>query len=744
MPLPRAPIRVGLAVVTMAGLVMPAATSRPAHAQQPGARLDFARDVRPILQEHCYRCHGPEDQKNGFRLDRRSRAYGGVLRPNIIPGSSGTSRVYQRVAGTSAGTRMPPDGPLDADKIETIKVWIDQGAPWPDAVANEIDWPAPDEQATRLTTAIRLHDARTVASILESAPGVINRTGPDGSTPLMYAALYGDAALVAGLLASGADANARNHDGLTPLMWAIEDLEKVTLLLRHGADANAVSDTQRSVLQLAASQRGSAAMVKALLDAGAEAKQPALTAAANYGEIDTVRLLLAAGVVDTGDAFAAAVRQNAMDCANAIVTAQPALRLKNGLATLLPPLGPGHVDMIRAALARGAEVNLAGPTGLMPLMRVAISEVTPAESLKVLLDHGANPAARSPDGNTAFDFAARLGKTPALEVLSPAHGDASAAPNRPLAFVAGNTTRDAVRRSLPPLQRSGIAFYERGGCVSCHSNLLTALVVTAARDRRYTVDETLARREADTLARDVMNTRNLALQGMVVPGGGPTTTGYILLAMRAQGHNADESTDALVRLLRRSQRGDGRWPTAFRPPSESSAITAAAVALRGIQLYGEMKPGSPDRRAVERAVAWLSAERPATTEDRVFRLLGLVWGGAPRDVISAATTELAGTQRPDGGWAQLASLDSDAYATGSAMFALRQAGTATTAAKYRRGVAYLLKTQLQDGSWFVAKRAHPTQVYFDSGFPHGTDQYISAAATNWATLALLLTERAGS
>ena len=54
-----------------------------------------------------------------------------------------------------------------------------------------------------------------------------------------------------------------------------------------------------------------------------------------------------------------------------------------------------------------------------------------------------------------------------------------------------------------------------------------------------------------------------------------------------------------------------------------------------------------------------------------------------------------------------------------------------------RGVRYLLATQRADGSWYVATRAVPVQAYFDTGFPHGRDQFISAAATNWAVQALI-------
>lgn len=57
---------------------------------------------------------------------------------------------------------------------------------------------------------------------------------------------------------------------------------------------------------------------------------------------------------------------------------------------------------------------------------------------------------------------------------------------------------------------------------------------------------------------------------------------------------------------------------------------------------------------------------------------------------------------------------------------------------YRRGLAFLLRTQFDDGSWFVASRTWPFQQHFDSGFPHGRDQWISAPATAWAAMAMLL------
>ena len=81
---------------------------------------------------------------------------------------------------------------------------------------------------------------------------------------------------------------------------------------------------------------------------------------------------------------------------------------------------------------------------------------------------------------------------------------------------------------------------------------------------------------------------------------------------------------------------------------------------------------------------------------------------------------------------------SDAYATGQALYAMNAAGESATSATYQKGTTYLLSTQREDGTWFVRSRAFGFQPYFDAGFPYGTDQFISAAATAWAAIALSL------
>jgi hypothetical protein len=116
--------------------------------------------------------------------------------------------------------------------------------------------------------------------------------------------------------------------------------------------------------------------------------------------------------------------------------------------------------------------------------------------------------------------------------------------------------------------------------------------------------------------------------------------------------------------------------------------------------------------------------------------MGLEWAGADRGAAERAVTELRRLQRPDGGWPQLATLPSDAFGTAVALYALRQARTPVSDAAYRRGVQFLLANQESDGSWHVRSRSPRVQPYFQSGFPHEHDQWISTAATAWAVTSL--------
>lgn len=98
--------------------------------------LDFARDIRPILDAKCARCHGPKKQEGGLRLDVRARARaGGDTGPALVPGQAEKSELLRRITATDEH-RMPPSGPpLDPAQIARLRAWIEQGAVWPDELA---------------------------------------------------------------------------------------------------------------------------------------------------------------------------------------------------------------------------------------------------------------------------------------------------------------------------------------------------------------------------------------------------------------------------------------------------------------------------------------------------------------------------------------------------------------------------------------------------------------------------------
>ena len=149
---------------------------------------------------------------------------------------------------------------------------------------------------------------------------------------------------------------------------------------------------------------------------------------------------------------------------------------------------------------------------------------------------------------------------------------------------------------------------------------------------------------------------------------------------------------------------------------------------------------------MERAVRWLERAEPASTEDHVFQVLGLIWGGGSRETIRKTASQLLALQRSDGGWGQIPALASDAYATGQALVALREAGIAIPGRRAisARSAIPCRNRRLEDGSWLVRTRSPSFQPYFDSDFPHGYDQFISAAATNWAVMALMPTASRGA
>src|SRR5262245_40516699 len=114
-----------LAVGLTASGRAPAQAAAGAAGQHP---IDFVRDIRPILESACIKCHGPEKPKGRLRLDARSFAMAGSISgPVIVPGKAAESLLYQVLIAPDADDRMPrKSAPLAREKIELLRAWIDQ------------------------------------------------------------------------------------------------------------------------------------------------------------------------------------------------------------------------------------------------------------------------------------------------------------------------------------------------------------------------------------------------------------------------------------------------------------------------------------------------------------------------------------------------------------------------------------------------------------------------------------------
>lgn len=302
-----------------------------------------------------------------------------------------------------------------------------------------------------------------------------------------------------------------------------------------------------------------------------------------------------------------------------------------------------------------------------------------------------------------------------------------------------DTVRIAIEKSLALLDRVRVPFLEKTGCISCHHNSLPAMAIGLARDRGFNVNSQ-ASAEESALVIDIWKAgREKLLQGEGMAGG-HILASHSLLGLAGNRQSPNTTTDALVHLILGKQNVDGRWPElSIRPPLDSSDVTGTAMALRALQLYAAKGLRAEVETRVQRAGEWLAKTAPRNNEDRAFQLLGLGWAKANKQSLQKMTQALLAEQRKDGGWGQHLTMESDAYATGQALVALHQAGgLPVTDRAYQRGVQYLLTNQAADGSWLVLTRAFPFQKYFESGFPYGDNQWISVAASSWATMALTL------
>jgi ankyrin repeat protein len=598
-----------------------------------------------------------------------------------------------------------------------------------------------------LLTAIRNGDHARAQKLLRAAADV-NSRDQDGTTALMHSVLESDLQMMNLLLTSGADVNARNAADSTALMYAAVNLEKTHLLLNRGADVKVKGKGGATPMSVAVTTFGSTPVLKLLVAKGAEPENRLMVGAAQRGDLEAIKYLLSLGVSpgegDSTTVFAA-LTSRCEQCVRLLVEKGAPVkgaRLPGG-GVLNETAKRANPELSQFLLDHGASLDAKDREGFTLLMQAVLSMEPAADRDRMvqwLLAKGVDPNAKNDRGDTAYSLAARMGSPSTLQLLAKA-GAKEVREDWPKPAGGSPDARTAIKKILSTLEMSGEAVFKSRGCVSCHNNSLPAMTVGLARRKGFQVNEEQAKKELGfAVATDRPFFEPMRLGSTI--GGAATTIGYTLMGMAAAGYPADAETDSHVHYLSITQSPDGSWKlAAYRPPTEYSPFTTTAVALRAIRLYPVPGRRQEFKERFGRAKKWLLSTKAEPEEERSMQLLALADAGATSSERAPFVRGLKTSQNSDGSWSLLPGYPGEAYATGEALYALHVGGdVAANEPAYAKGVEWLLRNQLSDGSWFMPTRAVPVQPHtFESGFPHGWHQFASDSASSWAAMALLFT-----
>ncbi|QDV24072.1 prenyltransferase/squalene oxidase repeat-containing protein [Aureliella helgolandensis] len=308
-----------------------------------------------------------------------------------------------------------------------------------------------------------------------------------------------------------------------------------------------------------------------------------------------------------------------------------------------------------------------------------------------------------------------------------------------------------VRRGLERLQRASVNWQSNEDCFSCHHHTLPMLASFEGAQAGLQLDSNWMQAQADAAHSYFEPLIEDMDMGSHVPGGA-ATVGYGLWALSLDQRVSDETTTAMVNYLLLIQGvarlrdnppadltklNNGRWiASCRRAPMQASMVGDTVLALVGIERYATVEQQPRVALARTAAVRWLASAPLTSQQDRLWRLWGLQQLGGDEDAKALVQQAILNSQQSDGGWAESEERPSDALSTGQAVFMLCDSGIAPNDPAIARGRDFLLQTQHADGSWKFESHAEPVQPFFDNGDPHGKHQFISVAATAWATSAL--------
>ena len=282
--------------------------------------------------------------------------------------------------------------------------------------------------------------------------------------------------------------------------------------------------------------------------------------------------------------------------------------------------------------------------------------------------------------------------------------------------------RSAIQKSIPYIEQDGEKWIKVKKCNSCHMIPFMVWSLHEAELRGIGVN---SKRLAELDAWSVQDT--VPKDPSKKPPAGSETEAQLLIIRAGYGGRIDETFQKILDRVVTAQQENGQWeaggqlPTQKRPKRETEEVSTmwSLLALHSVDEAAEQRP-----KLEEAAAKWLSSselaqKKSAKSAEWFTMSLLLEVKRGDENAIAQARTELVALQREDGGWGWLTGSESDALATGPAIYALTQSGLTGSDEPVRRAVKFLLNTQLDDGTWRVeSTRARdkgevkPTSVYW--------------------------------
>lgn len=306
-------------------------------------------------------------------------------------------------------------------------------------------------------------------------------------------------------------------------------------------------------------------------------------------------------------------------------------------------------------------------------------------------------------------------------------------------------TRATVNRALTFIQLDAVKWRQEKTCSTCHHGTMTMWVQLEAKTRGYEIEENEFQENVRWAKQRIMERADLPRDTR--PGWNMVNTPAMYLSIMAQAvpQQSIVTDDDLSRIsghLLRHQEENGAWiwssaprknapPPYFESDEVATRLAVMALAARSI---GDGPDASAIRSSIARAEEWLKLQSLSnTTQAQVIRLWMRHQIGTTVSELQGDVDELKRLQNMNGGWSQVPDGESDAYATGQVLSVLSLVGLPSTDLAIQDGIAFLVRTQQQDGSWPMKKRVHPGETPTENVIP------ITYLGTSWATLGLIRT-----